>query len=150
MRKYDKSLQQVLDQIVNGKSFKTENTLANSPLKLNGSQWVNIKLEDKNDYLKKDKGYLKPKQAKDMQRLQTQIPTGIKNDGSKKKTAVPVVPYKHSESVKVTSSLSKAQEVEPVYVHLKGPARGKDERKYLTDLTTEYYGEARKSPNRIF
>ena len=51
----DKSLEEVVEFIINGKGVKTETVVLESPLKLRQSNWVSIDLKKKED----NKGYLR-------------------------------------------------------------------------------------------
>jgi len=123
-----------------------------TPGLLNYTSWVSINLEDRKNKLKTNKkGHIDGRQ-KTQKALQSKIPTNLKHENtSTRKTLVPTVPYQYSQKVNVLSPLSKKSHADKILLLEQKPAESsKSNRKHLTDLTPNYYGENRRMPVRVY
>lgn len=120
-----KSLEEVCEQIINGRKIRTETFQKELQGSLRNTNWVSIEKE------------------------QSRGDRYFKIGGRFVKEAPKV--NKQKTNVNVISPLSKQRKTEPVLIYEnKAPQKTTKDRKYLTDLTKNYYGEDRENPIRVY
>ena len=86
--------------------------------------------------------------AKPYKEVQPKIPESLKTEH--KKQSLPVVPYQYKNRVQVISPLASKDHADPVYLQKKTKDVKVAKQKFLNNLTTNYYGENRKDPIRVY